>query len=104
MNQTVQIQFADKMVSFDTFLSALRNVVKEEISKAVGKRPFITQAKAFDAFGRRNVERWVKEGRSRSSGVARTARLLATNTGCPSWKPVPLKFKTIFHKDIKVHK
>lgn len=36
MNQTVQIQFADKMVSFDTFLSAIRNVVQEEI----GKRPF----------------------------------------------------------------
>ena len=63
MNQTVQIQFADKMVSFDTFLSAIRDVVQEEISKAVGKRPFITQAKAFDTFGRRNVERWVKEGR-----------------------------------------
>ena len=62
MNQTVQIQFADKMVSFDTFLSAIRNVVQEEVSKAVGKRPFITQAKAYSTFGRRNVERWVKEG------------------------------------------
>ena len=96
MNQTVQIQFADKMVSFDTFLSAVRNVVQEEISKAVGKRQFITQAKAFDTFGRRNVERWVKEGKVKVFGRARTARLLATNTDCPSWKPVPVKFKTIY--------
>lgn len=36
MNEVVQIQFADKMLSFDTFLSAIRNVVKEEVCKAVG--------------------------------------------------------------------
>ena len=75
MNQTVQIQFADKMVSFDTFLSALRNVVKEEISKAVGKRPFITKAKAFDAFGRRNVERWVKEGKVKVYGRGKNGKI-----------------------------
>lgn len=62
MNQTIQIQFADKMLSFDTFLSAIRNVVQEEIGKAVGKRPFVTQRQAFMTYGRRNVERWVKKG------------------------------------------
>lgn len=29
MNEVVQIQFADKMLSFDTFLSAIRNVVAD---------------------------------------------------------------------------
>jgi hypothetical protein len=62
MNQVVQIQFEDKMMSFDTFLSAIRNVVQEELGKAVGKRPFVSQAKAFNTYGRRNVERWVKMG------------------------------------------
>lgn len=63
MNEVVQIQFADKMLSFDTFLSAIRNVVKEEVCKAVGKRPFLTQAKAYDIYGRQNVERWKREGK-----------------------------------------
>ena len=75
MNQTVKIQFADKMVSFDTFLSAIRNVVQEEISKAVGKRQFITQAKAFDTFGRRNVERWVKEGKVKVFGRGKNGKI-----------------------------
>ena len=63
MNEVVQIQFADKMLSFDTFLSAIRNVVKEEVCKAVGKRQFLTQAKAYDIYGRKNVERWKREGK-----------------------------------------
>lgn len=68
MSQTVQIQFADKMLSFDTFLSAIRNVVQEEVSKAVGKRPFISKSKAWVTYGRRNVERWVKEGKVEEFG------------------------------------
>ncbi len=55
MNEVVQIQFADKMLSFDTFLSAIRNVVKEEVCKAVGKCPFLTQAKAYDIYGRKTL-------------------------------------------------
>lgn len=62
MNQTVQIQFADKMLSFDTFISAIRNVVKEEVCKAVGKKPFISQAQAYSTYGRRKVEHWVSKG------------------------------------------
>ena len=75
MNQTVQIQFADKMVSFDIFLSAIRNVVQEEIGKAVGKRPFITQRKAYTAYGRRNVERWVKEGLVKAYGRGKDGKM-----------------------------
>ncbi len=62
MSQTVQIQFADKMVSFETFLSAIRIVVKEEVGKAVGKRPFISERKAINTYGRENVKRWVAKG------------------------------------------
>ena len=75
MSQTVQIEFADKMVSFETFLSAIRNVVKEEVSNAVGKRPFITQAKAYATFGRRNVERWVKEGKVKVFGRGKDGKV-----------------------------
>ncbi len=75
MNQTVQIQFADKMLTLDTFLSAIRNVVQEEVCKAVGKRPFITQAKAYSTFGRRNVERWVREGKAKVFGRGKEGKV-----------------------------
>ena len=75
MRQTVQIQFADKMVSFDTFLSAIRNVVSEEVSKAVGKRPFITQAKAYSTFGKSNVKRWVDEGKVKVFGRGKNGKV-----------------------------
>lgn len=75
MSQTVQIQFADKMVSFETFISAIRNVVQEELGKAVGKRPFISQARAYSTFGRRNVERWVKEGKAKVFGRGKDGKV-----------------------------
>lgn len=61
MNQVVQIQFADKMLSFDTFLAAIRNVVKEEVCKAVGKKPFISRRKAYDTYGKQ-VKVWIDKG------------------------------------------
>ena len=75
MNEVVQIQFADKMLSFDTFLSVIRNVVKEEVCKAVGKRPFLTQAKAYDIYGRKNVERWKREGKVKDFARGRNGKI-----------------------------
>lgn len=75
MSQTVQIQFADKMLSFDTFLSAIRNVVQEEVSKAVGKRPFISRNKAWNIFGRRKVEKWVKNGDVKEFGRGKNGKI-----------------------------
>ena len=75
MSAPVQIQFADKMLSFDTFLSAIRNMVKEEISKASGNRPFITQAKAYKAYGRQNVQRWVREGKVKVFGRGKDGKV-----------------------------
>lgn len=63
MNNVVQIQFADKMLSFDTFLGAMRILMKEEVGKAVGKRQFITQSQAYDTYGSKNVKAWVKQKR-----------------------------------------
>lgn len=97
MNQTVQIQFADKMVSFDTFLSAIRNVVQEEISKAVGKRPFITQAKAFDTFGRRNVERWVKEGKVKVFGRGKNGKITRYEYRLSELEACACKFQDYLH-------
>ena len=84
MNEVVQIQFADKMLSFDTFLSAIRNVVKEEVCKAVGKRPFLTQAKAYDIYGRKNVERWKREGKVKDFARGSNGKASITTTGKPN--------------------
>lgn len=95
MNQVVQIQFEDKMMSFDTFLSAIRNVVQEELGKAVGKRPFVSQAKAFNTYGRRNVERWVKWDMSRNTGnTTRKASPPDATSVSQSWMLVPTRFRT----------
>lgn len=75
MNDIVMIQFGDKMLSFDTFLSAIRNVVQEEVNKAVGKRPFITQAKAYETYGRKNVERWKREGKIKDFARGRDGKI-----------------------------
>lgn len=61
MSQVVQIQFADKMLSFDTFIAAIRNVVKEEVCKAVGKKPFISKRQAYNTYGRK-IDRWIDKG------------------------------------------
>ena len=53
----------------------LRNVVKEEVCKAVGKRPFLTQAKAYDIYGRKNVERWKREGKVKDFARGRNGKI-----------------------------
>lgn len=75
MSQTIQIQFADKMLSFDTFLSAIRNVVQEEIWKAVGKRPFISQRQAYITYGRSNVKAWVAQGKVKKFGRGKDGKV-----------------------------
>ena len=57
------IQFADKSVPYDVFV---RNVAAEVVHmlKADEYDPqFISQRKAFEMFGRRNVERWRRQGK-----------------------------------------
>ena len=58
------LQFTDKVVSYETFItdSAARVVT---LMKADSKdtRLFMSQAEAFRTFGRANVERWRRTGK-----------------------------------------
>ena len=60
----MQIQFADKMVTYETFIndvaSRLASILAEDKQD---KRLFISQAEAFRKYGRGNVERWRGQGK-----------------------------------------
>ena len=60
----MQIQFSDKMVTYETFIndvaSRLASILSEDKQD---KRLFISQAEAFRKYGRSNVERWRNQGK-----------------------------------------
>lgn len=62
MSQVAQIQFADKMISFTTFMDAIRNVVREEVSNIVGVSDTISQRKAYAKYGAARVGHWREKG------------------------------------------
>lgn len=57
----MQIQFSDKMVTYETFISDLAArlfvMMNEKDDKA-----FISQNKAYAKYGRHNIERWRSKG------------------------------------------
>ena len=53
------IQFADKMVTYDTFLNDLAARVVAMMSEdSKTKKAFVSQAEAFRIYGKANVLRW----------------------------------------------
>lgn len=58
------LQFTDKMVTYDTFITDLAaRVVTLMKADAGDKRLYISQAEAFRTFGQGNVKRWRKQGK-----------------------------------------
>lgn len=60
----MQIQFSDKMVTYETFVndvaSRLASILSEDKQD---KRLFISQNQAFDKYGKSNVLRWRNQGK-----------------------------------------
>lgn len=56
------IQFADKCVSYATFIEDVATQVVR-LMKADSDPEYISQRKAFKLFGRGNVERWRRQGK-----------------------------------------
>ena len=57
------LDFTDKFVSYETFLNDIAASVVH-LLKADSEDPeFISQRKAYQIFGRRNVERWRRMGK-----------------------------------------
>lgn len=57
------IQFADKIVSYETFMNDLVSRIVSEVEKRKSEPEIISKRKAYEIFGRANVDRWMNEGK-----------------------------------------
>ena len=57
------LKFPDKCVRYSTFLNDVAAKVAHMIKQDANDPEFISQNKAFQMFGRGNVERWRKQGK-----------------------------------------
>lgn len=60
---SMYIQFPDRLVSYDTFLEDLSAKIISKMQQAENDPDTVSQRKAYDLFGRANVDRWRREGR-----------------------------------------
>ena len=58
----IQIQFSDRIVSYDTFVRDLSASIVKQIKDAKEDPKTMSQREAYRTFGRGNVERWVRKG------------------------------------------
>lgn len=58
--QTI-IDFSDKCVTYDTFVSDVARAVVSLLSEVRNDPEMVSQRRAFELFGRANVERWRRE-------------------------------------------
>ena len=59
----MQIAFSDKMVSYDTFLNDVAARVVAMMKNDRNDPEVISQRKAYEMFGRANVDRWYRQGK-----------------------------------------
>lgn len=57
------LQFADKSVPYGVFLKDVAAEVVHLLKKDDADPDYVSQRKAFEMFGRRNVERWRRQGK-----------------------------------------
>ena len=56
-------QFMDHLISYDTFINDLSARIVRLLKSDNNDPEFISQRKAYELFGRRNVERWKQRGK-----------------------------------------
>lgn len=59
----LHIQFPDRMVSYDTFMSDLASRIAEQLTAIKQQPEVISQREAYRQYGRGNVERWLRQGK-----------------------------------------
>lgn len=57
------LQFVDKLIPYDTFLNDVSARIVEMLKRDSNDPEFVSQRTAYKMFGRRNVERWRREGK-----------------------------------------
>lgn len=57
------LQFLDRLIPYDTFLNDLVARIVKYLKSDNADPEFVSQRKAYEMFGRRNVERWRRQGK-----------------------------------------
>lgn len=57
------LQFLDRLIPYDTFLNDVAARVVKMLKTDKDDPEYVSQRKAYEMFGRRNVERWRKQGK-----------------------------------------
>lgn len=57
------MQFLDHLVSYETFLNDIASRVVKLLKADKTDPEFVSQRKAYEMFGRRNVDRWKRQGK-----------------------------------------
>lgn len=57
------MQFLDHLVSYETFLNDIASRVVKLLKNDKSDPEFVSQRKAYEMFGRRNVDRWKRQGK-----------------------------------------
>lgn len=57
------LQFVDRLIPYDTFLNDVAARVVRLLKSDNDDPEFVSQRRAYQMFGRRNVERWRKQGK-----------------------------------------
>lgn len=57
------LQFLDRLIPYDTFLNDVAARVVKMLKTDSDDPEYVSQRKAYEMFGRRNVERWRKQGK-----------------------------------------
>lgn len=60
------LQVLDRLIPYDTFLNDLAARIVKMIKADSNDPEFVSQRKAYELFGRRNVERWKLQGKVES--------------------------------------
>lgn len=63
MKSTVHIQFPDRLVSYETFMTDLTARLARVIRSDAADPEYVSQRAAYSIFGRRNVDRWRRTGK-----------------------------------------
>lgn len=63
MPPTVHIQFSDKLVSYETFMTDLSARVARMMKSDAADPEFVSQRTAYSIFGRKNIDRWRRNGK-----------------------------------------
>ena len=70
MENTIEMIFADKSVTYDYFTSDLATKIALKMYQIEKGKLEISQSQAFKMFGRADVERWIKSGKLQPSRIS----------------------------------